>query len=525
MAAASGRTQKPSTQPSAARTVAAVDIGSNAVRMAIAEVLPDGNVDTLERLHRAVRLGQDTFCRGRLGNRSMGAAIAILRDYREMIETYRVERTRAVATSAAREAVNCDTFLDRVYMATGLNVEVIATSEESRLTVSAVRRAVARFADVGRQRALIADVGGGSTLLTVLEEGEIANSQSLRLGSIRLQEMLGTSGESPQRSAELLRYQIAKVIAAAEGGLPLADARSFVAVGGDARFAANQIGRSTESEDIHTLSANDFDALVERCLEFSADELARRFGLPIADAETLNPALLVYQHLFRRTRAEEMIVSRVSMRDGLLLELAREVTGEEDEEILEGVIHSAMTLAEKYRVEPNHARCVADVATRLFDQFQSDHRLGTRYRLLLRVAALLHEVGAFVAAAAHHKHSYYLIRNSEIFGLSPGEVELVALIARYHRRSGPKPSHTAYISLRRELRVVVIKLAAILRVADALDRGQIHAGHPLRFQHQEDELTIVVPGVSNLALERRAMVAKGDLFEDVYGTRIRLEEG
>ena len=178
---------------STAQPVAAIDVGSNALRMVIAEVSPDGQIEILERLQRAVRLGQDTFRRGRLGGQVMRAAVAVLRDYQEMLDLYRVEHLRAVATSAVREAVNADTFIDRVFMATGLHLEVIGTLEESRLTVSAVCQAVGGALGVDRDQALIAEVGGGSTLMTVLENGEIANSLSLRLGSIRLQEILSTS--------------------------------------------------------------------------------------------------------------------------------------------------------------------------------------------------------------------------------------------------------------------------------------------------------------------------------------------
>ena len=177
----------------AARTVAAIDLGATSIRMVIAEVLPDGRLEVLERLQRAVRLGQDTFRRGRLGGQSMRAALNVLKDYRQVLRLYRVEQARAVATSAVREASNADTFLDRVFLATGLHVEVIDTSEESRLTVSAVRQAWGsppaedRAADRAedQQETLIANVGGGSTLLTVLQGDEIITSQGLRLGSIR----------------------------------------------------------------------------------------------------------------------------------------------------------------------------------------------------------------------------------------------------------------------------------------------------------------------------------------------------
>jgi exopolyphosphatase/guanosine-5'-triphosphate,3'-diphosphate pyrophosphatase len=212
------------------------------------------------------------------------------------------------------------------------------------------------------------------------------------------------------------------------------------------------------------------------------------------------------------------------MRDGLLLELAREVTGQEDEAVFRGVIHSAMAIGEKYRVDLDHAQNVADMATRLFDELQPDHGLTPRQRLLLRVAALLHEIGSFVSSRAHHKHSYYLIINSEVFGLNRDEIAVVAHIARYHRRSSPKPTHIEYMSLPREMRLAVNKLAAILRVADAVAGSHLHRLHHVRFQRQGDELVVYVGGGADLLLMQRSAVQTGDLFEDIYGMRVRVEE-
>jgi len=508
----------------AAKTVAAIDLGSNSLRMVIAQVLPDGRIELLERLQRAVRLGQDTFRRGRLGTQTMRAALAVLRDYRQMMQLYNVERIRAVATSAVREAGNADTFLDRILMATDLHIDVIGTSQESRLNVSAVRHDVGDAMGVNRGRTLIVDVGGGSTLLTVLHDGEIVTSQSLGLGSIRLQESLSTNQETPHRSGELLRQQITNETLSTASSLQLKSVESFVAVGGDARFAAREIGKPTELEKLTTVDRDALDKLVRRCQKLTVDELVKRYNLPFASAETLNPALLVYQILLHKTQAKQMIVSHVSLRDGLLLELARDVTGQEDEVLLKGVAHSAMAVAEKYRIDPDHSHNVADLAVCLFDQLQTEHGLAARHRLLLMVAALLHEIGSVVSDRAHHKHSFYLISNAEIFGLTRDELVTVAHIARYHRRSVPKPSHLEYMTLPWETRVVINKLAALLRVADALAGGHLSNVEELRFDRHDDELIVHVPGGVDLLLEQRAVAAKGDLFEDIYGLKVRLEQ-
>jgi exopolyphosphatase/guanosine-5'-triphosphate,3'-diphosphate pyrophosphatase len=506
-----------------AKTVAAIDVGANALRMVIAEVLPDGRIEVIERAARAARLGQDAFRRGRLGAASMRVALEILRDFRESLNLYKVEEVRAVATSAAREASNTDTFLDRIRLATGIKVEVIGTPEESRLTVSAVRQALGGALNVNRGDALIVDVGGGSTLLTLLRDGEIVTSQGLRLGSVRLHEVMATSEDSPEQTAEVLRYQVSTMMGAVQNSIPLDGVESFVAVGGDARFAVRQIGRATESPDLFLIDPAEFDELVARCEHCTAEELAKRYGVPFADAETINPALVVYQSLFRLTKASQMIVSHATMRDGLLLELANHVTGKEDKALVAGAVHSALALAQKYHVDLEHAKTVADVALRLFDDIRSDHGMPPRHRLLLHVAALLHEIGGYVSNRSHHKHSYYLIANSEIFGLNRDETVLAALVARYHRRSGPKPSHPEYMALDREGRVLVSKLAAILRVADALSRGHLRAPCSLRFERQGDDLIVCVPDASDLLLEQRAVQAKSDLFEDIYGMKVKLE--
>ena len=319
-------------------------------------------------------------------------------------------------------------------------------------------------------------MGGGSTLLTLLRDGEIVTSQSLRLGSVRLQEVIATNEDSPEQTAEVLRYQVSTMLRSLQNSLPLDNVESFIAVGGDARFAVRQIGQPTDSPDLFRIDPGEFDKLVARCEHWTAEDLAKRFGVPFAEAETINPALLVYQNLFRLTKAPQIIVSQRDDARRAAAGACQPGHGEGGP----GVGGRRDPLGHGHRARNTTSiwpmpKRVADVALRLFDEIRPDHGLGPRHRLLLHVAALLHEVGGYVSNRSHHKHSYYLIANSEIFGLNREETVLAAHVARYHRRSGPKPSHPEYMSLPRESRVTVSKLAAILRVADALSRGHVHA--------------------------------------------------
>jgi exopolyphosphatase/guanosine-5'-triphosphate,3'-diphosphate pyrophosphatase len=469
-------------------------------------------------------LGQDAFRRGRLSAPTIQAAVDILREYRRILDTYRPRHLRTVGTSALREAANSDMFLDRVLMATGLDVEIIDTAEESRLTVAGVRQHLTPEMRAKRGLLLVAHVGGGSTLLTVLSQGEIVESQSLPLGSIRLREGLLSGSEPPPQAADILSRQISNVLGSTQTGLPLERIETFVAIGGDARFVARQIGKPVGAAGPYLVAWGPFDKLVRQCAQHTTEKLAAKFSLAFPDAETLYPALLVYRALLDATRASELCVAQVSMRDGLLLDLASRVTGREDEALVKGVIRSAAAVARKYRVDRRHAQSVAELAVRLFDALQAEHGLTQRHRLLLRVAGLLHEVGGFVSNRSHHKHSYYLIANAEVFGLSREEHAIVGHVARYHRRAAPQASHLEYMALPRDKRILISKLAALLRVADAMDRAHSEQIRDFRCERHGEDLVIVVPGVSDLTLERTALSQKGDLFADVFGMKVRLEE-
>ena len=509
---------------SAEKTVAVIDVGSNSVRMVVAQVPPEGPIEQLEMMRRPVHLGQDTFVSGRLSQRTMNAAVAVLRDYRKVLDGYHVGEIRAVATSAVREAVNADAFLDRAFMATGVDVEIIEPAEESRLIVEAVLESVGDAMDLAASQALIVDVGGGSALLSLLRRGEISVTGTYRLGSIRLQEVLATANEPAERAAEILRHQIDIVVASIRISLPLKDVSSFIAIGGDARFAARHVGEPGSSEGLHTVGKKKFDRFVGQCAARSADKLTGAFGIAFADAETLVPALLAYQALLHETRAEEMIVSDVSMRDGLLLDLTRRARGQEDTMLSNSIVQSAKTIGEKYLYDAAHAQHVSDLAIRIFDALQADHGLGQRDRLLLRLAGIVHDVGSYVSTRSHHKHSYYLITNAELFGLRREELAIVAQVARYHRRSCPKPTHPEYMTLPREKRMVVSKLAGILRVADSLDHSHSQQVQDIQFERRGDELVLAVTGAGDLTLERRSLYSRCDLFEDIYGMRVRIEE-
>jgi len=507
---------------STVKTLAAIDIGSNSIRMVIAQALPDGYIEVIERLQRAVHLGQDTFRSGRIKAPTIRAAVLILRDFQNVLKTYNVSLLKVVATSAVREAANMDTFIDHVLMATGLEITVINASEESRLMVATVRHSVGKT-HLTRKNSLVVEVGGGSTIINLLRKGQIAASRNLAMGSIRLQEMLSTSAESADRAAEMISHQVAGSMTSVQGVMPLKQIKTIYAIGADLRWAADRVGKPTSIKNLRRVSTKDLDKLINASRHQTADKLARKYGLSFSDAETLIPALLIFQVLLHSTSTKEIFVCNVSMRDGLLLDLAQRAIGAREESTYNDVIRSALSIAKKYHVDLKHAQHTRALAVRFFDELLGEHSLDKQYRLILEVAALLHEIGTFVSSRSHHKHSFYLIVNSEIPGLTQEQLQLAAHVARYHRRSRPKSTHPEYMALTRERRMIVNKLAAILRVADALDASRIQHVKDIDFKLGDEGLVVAVPTTADLTLEEHTLAAKGDLFEDIYGLQIRLE--
>jgi exopolyphosphatase/guanosine-5'-triphosphate,3'-diphosphate pyrophosphatase len=233
---------------------------------------------------------------------------------------------------------------------------------------------------------------------------------------------------------------------------------------------------------------------------------------------------MAYRELLAETAADKITIPEASLRAGLLLELAGASEGRGLEDLRAQVLGSAAALGDKYRYDAAHARNVALLATRLFDELRSEHGLGDRDRLLLEVAALLHDVGIFVGLNGHHKHSQYILASSEIFGLSHDDMAVVANVARYHRRSMPDKSHTAFMALDRDRRVDVIKLSALLRVANALDADHLQKVQNLRVLRHEEPWVLETEGAGDLTMERLAALSRTDLFTDVFGRRLVFRE-
>ncbi len=506
------------------KIVAVIELGSTGIRLLVASLEADGGYEILDRAGKPSRLGRDVFTGGSVSRETSRESIAILAGFKELIRGYGIEAREAhvIATSALREAANRDTFVDRVAMQTGFRVHVIEDLEGNHLTWLAVEHALADERRIlTRSNAMILEVGGGSTEIMLLRRGKMAASHSLRLGTVRVDEMVRNSGQVTTSLRQFVEDNVRTACDLLDGELPLEGIKTFIVIGSDSRIVAARKANE-RYEQYSIVSREAFVGFAEEYGGLTPDETVAKLRIPWAEADGLGPGLMIQSLFLERTGAEQVVVPTVSIREGVLHTLASGPDPEHAEDMHRQIVAIAMSLGRKFRFDEEHAEQVARLSLVLFDALAKDHRLGSRERLLLEVGALLHDIGSYIRPSGHHKHSEYIIENSEIFGLSRSDQVVVANLARYHRKGQPASTHINYIALPREDRILVLKLGSLLRIADALDRGHDRRVGRLEVERREDRLLLKVLDASGLpetelSLERLSLAEKGDMFEDVYG--------
>jgi exopolyphosphatase/guanosine-5'-triphosphate,3'-diphosphate pyrophosphatase len=497
-----------------------VDMGSNAVRFLIAEVTA-GAIGMLENHRLPVRLGRDVFHTGQIPDQALGEVVDAFRRFRASCDRLGVARVRAIATSAMRDARNRDLLVDRVRDASGIEIEVISGTQEAYLLKLAVESKV----DLRQGRSLLVDVGGGSVELVLVEDGQVVNADSYRLGALRMLQALRDGDDRGETFVELLHKHLKSLEHRIADRFEKGRIDRYVAVGGNIESLADLVearaaGRKAEGSETHAL-----DELRREVMDLARlsieDRMAKR-GLKPDRADTIVPAGIVYVHLGELAGVARVMVPRVGIKDGLLIEIVSghlEAFAAEDH--VDVVLSSCRAMGRRFHYETSHAEAVLTLARQLFDQTKELHGLGGRARVLLEAAALLHDVGVAVNNDGHHKHSQYLIQSSELVGLTDEERAIVAMLARYHRKAPPQREHEDFMQLRRRDRTLVERLTALLRLADALDRqhAAVVRGVSVKIREDRVELRPIVASdqLTRLTLEARAVEEKGMLFGQLFG--------
>ncbi|MYG61128.1 MAG: Ppx/GppA family phosphatase [Acidimicrobiales bacterium] len=518
--------------------IAAVDVGTNSFHLVVASVDADGHFEVLTREREPVRLGSGGEDMKRLTADAMDRGIAALDRMRRIADHAGAAAVTAVATSAVREADNRGEFVARARVEAGVAIQVVSGIEEARLIHLGVMAAVPLL----DKRHLVIDIGGGSTEFIVGDGAEPLLMRSLKLGSIRLTDRFFPEGRSRKRAVRECCIHIESFLghlpaeigelgfetAVGSSGTIMALARMCAIRRGDRDSRTGRL--SFTAKELRSLTADLANAMTP----------ARRLdidGLEERRADIIVGGALLLSETFKLLGIKRMEVSDYALREGILLEQMRRAAapGLDPFHRLEDLRRSGvMYVANSYHEDLGHAEHITDLALELFDGLSTLHGLGEEDRELFEAASLLHNVGIFISHSAHHRHSYYIIRNSEhLTGFTEREIEIIAQVARYHRKSAPKSKHADFASLGSADKNKVRWMAAMLRVAIGLDRSNRQVVTRIRVAHEpgesdrllSNELRLVArvsPGVDT-SVELFTARARSELLESVTGRVVVIE--
>jgi exopolyphosphatase/guanosine-5'-triphosphate,3'-diphosphate pyrophosphatase len=459
-----------------------------------------------------------------LDGNAIERAIAVLGRFKKTADSLGA-RVRAVATSAVREALNQKLFIERVKRETGIDVEVIAGSEEARLIYLGIIQAL----PVHNKKVLLVDIGGGSTEFLLGLSGEVIYSNSLKLGAIRLTQRFFPTGKITPRQIKACREYTQGQVTVLKHDIENHGYEIAIGTSGTISAVATIINERRKTHKAKS-GLNNFLFWKDELLELverirkckNTNDVAKIKGVEKERADILTAGILILEAVFNELKLGSMTVSEYALKEGLVLN-ALNIRNKNTQQGFPTDIKrsSIIQLMQRYSCDHIHAQQVCRLSLAIFDQTRLLHKLPQQARQFLEAAALLHDIGFFVAHSKHHRHSYYIIRNSDLPGYTEREKEIIATVSRYHRKSHPKPKHEGFKDLNGPDQELVRKLAGILRIADGLDRTHNSLVRSLHCKTRKNKVSFTLePALGHaLSLEIWGAGMKKELFEESFAVK------
>lgn len=501
-----------------------IEIGSTGVRLLVSELTADRKQNILDRSEMPLALGRDVFTTGSIRQETQNELIQVLKRYKEQLAGWDIQPSQVscIALSAFRDANNRDPVMDRILVQTGFRVHIVDGIEEIKLMYLAIADCLKdeqKF--IKRLDSVILEVGGSTTQLMLLRNGKMAGAHCLQLGTVRIEQHMKAQTSSYDDIQRFVQESIQNTKGSLDSELNISEAKQFIAIGKDVSMAAIYIGRPI-STFLWEMDAVDFSAFVQDIQAYSVDECVARFKISYNEAETLHVSLMIYNLFIKLTKVEKIIVPETNIRNGVLLSKSSTINEELQKEFDSQITASARNVLLKYHGDIKHAECVRTVSLKIYDEIKDEVSLPEHTRVLLEVAAILHDIGVFIRYDDHNLHSGYIIKNSEIFGLSRDDRTIISLIAKYHRGSTMPQDEESFRMLPRQDRMTILKLTSILRLADALDRSHLQKCSDISIKIQQNSFYIRPKNTKNTVLEKIAITEKSGMFENVFGYKVIL---
>jgi exopolyphosphatase/guanosine-5'-triphosphate,3'-diphosphate pyrophosphatase len=504
---------------------AAIDIGSNSVRMLAADVLANGRTETLASDREVTRLGESVFRGGMISREAMEFVAGVLARMAQAYKKLDVAAVRAVATAAVRDASNQSEFLERASAAIGAPVEIVSGQEEARLIHLGVQ---SRWPHPDK-RVLIVDVGGGSAEIILAEAGRLREAFSKPLGAVRLTEAFLKNDPPTQlqhlQMREFIEERLNPVVRRL-GTKPCDRAIATSATAAAMVCAVNRIPRARREEaDRRRATLPQVRRLFKDLSPKTAAARAKVTGIGPRRAQIIVPGVAVILEVLQRFQLPSLYYSTAGVRDGIIADLAARRVGAEEAVLNREQRRVAERMALKFAVPLKHARQVAGFCEVLFDSLKPLHKLAPGWGRLLQAAAILYDTGHYVSDTGHHKHAQYLVENSDLPGFTDREKLLTAMLCRFHRKSMPTARHTQFQALSPEDRRILLLLIVLLRLGDALDQSKEQRVESIACELKNGAVVVTVNGTEQIDLEIWASERVGEAFQQVYDRPLTIVRG
>lgn len=500
----------------AVRRFAVIDVGSYESEMKIFEVSSKGLVE-IDHIRYVLELGRDTYRTGSVSFENIEELCKILYRFGMIMKEYRVEDYRAKATSAIREAKNSHMVLDRIRVKTGLDVKVLSNSEQRFLCFKALAFRADEFHKMIQKPTAIVDVTSGSVQISLYDKDVLVITQNIRLGSLRLREMLDRKELNWQHVGRMMEELINNDFETFQKMfLKEKEIKNIIAVG-DYIVYFTRFAQKEEADGF--LNREEFMEYYSRLEGLSALQVADKLNIPVEHASLLIPSLLIYKKALDYTQTEVMWASGVRLCDGIAASYAQKHCNLGfAHDFTKDILNTSYNLAKRYKGNTGHTELLEVGVTAIYDAMKKYHGLGKRERLLLQIATILHDCGKYISMTQPGECSYNIIMATEIIGLSHNEREIVANVVRYNTREFDYKSGTDK-TMSNTMYLTVAKLTAILRIANAMDRSHRQKLKKMKVFLKQEELVIQVETLEDISLELALFSQKADFFEEVYGVR------
>jgi len=498
---------------------AVIEFGSSAIRLAIAVNKGRNDFDIIENLQQTVFLGKDTFTTDFISEKSTQDCIKAIKSFFQTLEEYSIprENIKIVATSAIREAYNRDQFIDRIYISTGLLINVLDEADVCRYTYLAVRPKLQKESFFKKENSMVIEVGGGSTDCVYFEKGKVASSHVYKIGALRINSKAKTSVYGSKEYLQNISNLIQPTISKINMSTDISRKTNLVALGSEMRFISNILKPKLVDEPIVKIDLKDFNNVVKSMSKNSIDQLAKKYSLSYEGAESLLPTLYIYQEIATIFKLNFFYIQDGSLRSGIMQDVIS--TKSWTNEFKKQVYNSANVLSKKYNVNSRYVSSVCKYSHEMIKFLSKHYEFYEEDEIILNEAAILHEIGHFISPTSHHKHTMYIIENSDLFGISSHNKTLISMVARYHRGSIPKNTHDNYTALDRVDKIRVTKLAAILRITRYMSMStQTYQKH--KYDIKDGVLEISFDKTQDTQNMKSKIKSSTDLFSNIYGLKV-----